>query len=85
VLCPGAFHSTSDIQKHRDHKIESTSAFSGNDNAAVAVGLIAALNLDAKRPYRSPRIWMYADEVISFVLARGLIRQDIAPHQVSLH
>ena len=76
---------TSYIQEHSDHEIEGPKIFTRNDDATIAISLVATFYLHSHRLYILPWVGMNANQIVSFVVRRSLIRENITPHQVSLN
>jgi len=62
------------VQEYGDDEVKGTAALSRNDNTAVTIGLVAALNLYADGSYFFSGVGVDTDQVVSFVFARSLIR-----------
>src|SRR5262245_37732161 len=76
------------IEEDHDQKVERVQTCLPNGEASVTIGGIATLNLytdpkDFILPWLVSRIRVNADEIITLVIRRGLVRQDVPTHQVA--
>ena len=79
-----------DVKEYDDQKIESVERLLFDWETPVAVGGVAALDLHPHLCHFAP-LWLMAwlrvdaDQVVAFVVRRGLVGEDIPSHQVAHH
>ncbi|SRR6266550_2704438 len=74
-----------DIQKNCDQKIEASEGLLLDLKATVAICSIAAFYLNADLLCDLSRVGVDADQVVSFIMWRRFIGQDVPPHEVALN